>query len=323
MILAKAPLRVSFFGGSSDIPAYYLKYTGATISMAIDKYVYVAVMHTPHKHIKISYSEQELVTDVNDIKNDIVRECLKYVGIKSNIEITTFADMPTVGTGLGGSSAFTCALLIALYAHIGQSISSYELASLACHIEIDLCKWNIGKQDQYASAFGGMNHITYGRYEKHDFFEDKIEDKVIVQKMNYFKLSNRMILVPTKGQRHSSKIIDSIDFEEKKDLIHRLSVFATNLKYEVPEYYKYAEYLNKSWKIKEKLSKTISNKEIDLVYKKCMEANADACKLLGAGGGGYMLVMSRDINRIKETFPERICLEFNLAEDGAKIVYRD
>ena len=162
MILAKAPLRVSFFGGGSDIPTHFAQWGGATISTAIDKYVYVAVMHTPHNHIKISYSKQECVEHVDEIQNEIVRNALKFFGIKSNIEITSFADIPTIGNGLGGSSAFTCALVKALSAYLDyEYVNPYGLAKTACHIEIDLCGWKIGMQDQFASAFGGMNYIQY------------------------------------------------------------------------------------------------------------------------------------------------------------------
>ena len=133
MILAKAPMRVSFFGGGSDIPAHYQRWGGSTLSMSIDKYVYVAVGHTPHNHIKVSYAKQETVKRVNEIQNEIVRNALKYFNIESNIEINSFADIPTMGTGLGGSSAFTCALVRALGEYCGHTMNEYDTAELACH----------------------------------------------------------------------------------------------------------------------------------------------------------------------------------------------
>ncbi len=136
MILSKAPLRVSFFGGGSDIPAHFLKHGGATLSTAIDKYVYVSVIGTPQPHIKLTYSKLEVVTSVDDIQNEIVRNALNYFGIKSNIEITSFADIPTIGSGLGGSSAFTCALVAALSRYLEYDVDAYKIAQIACHIEM-------------------------------------------------------------------------------------------------------------------------------------------------------------------------------------------
>jgi len=211
MILSRAPLRVSFLGGSSDIPKHYLRYSGATLSCAIDKYVYVAVMHTPKKHIKVSYTIQEEVEKVDDIKNDIVRNALKHYGITSNIEITVFADIPTVGSGLGGSSAFTCALIVALekYLNFHSSLieDKYRIAEIACTIEINYCGWNIGKQDQYASSFGGANYIEYS-----------IDDLVYVSNVDMESLNGSMILIPTYVSRHSNDVLTTVKYRPARKI---------------------------------------------------------------------------------------------------------
>lgn len=313
MILAKAPLRVSFFGGGSDIPAHYLQWGGSTISMAIDKYVYVAVGKTPQNHIKVNYSKQELVTKVDDIQNDIVKNALHYFGIKSNIEITTFADIPTVGTGLAGSSAFTCALVAALAEYCGyKRYSEYELAEAACHIEILMCGWNIGKQDQYASAFGGMNYIRYLN-----------SDRVLVNKINPNGIETCMVLIPTNIQRHAAEILDKIDFKDKTFVIRELSHIADLLSSYAPDLELYGPNLRQSWKLKKQMEGGITSSAIDAMYDRCIASGAIGAKLLGAGGGGYMLAMTDNKRRLKTEFSDRVCLDVEVAQDGARVVYRD
>ena len=315
MILAKAPLRVSFFGGGSDIPAHYMKYGGATISTAIDKYVYVTVMHTPHNHIKASYSKLECVTNLDDIQNEIIRETLRYFDIKSNIEITTFADIPTVGTGLAGSSAFTCALVRALAEYKDIRMSAYDVAELACHIEIHMCGWNIGKQDQYASAFGGFNFMEYG---------PRRGNAIKVTALHPSDIARHSVLVPTNIERHAASVLDTVDFEAKSEQINKLAELAHIHERHPPAWRNYANSLKKAWELKKQMSDSISNPEIDELYNRCMNAGAaEGCKLLGAGGGGYMLAMAEDIQTVIRAFPSRICLTFSCAEEGAKVVYRD
>ena len=311
MILAKAPLRVSFFGGGTDIPVHYMNYTGCTVSLAIDKYVYVAVMPTPHKHIKISYSKQELVYNVNDIQNDIVREVLKYFKVESNIEITSFADIPTIGSGLGGSSAFTCALVAAIARWKGFDYNEYDIAEIACIIEINKCGWNIGKQDQYASSFGGMNAIFYQ------------PSGISVRKMNPNYIYNYMLLIPTNITRHASEVLDSIDFNSKVESLKEMANIARDAAVQDPSYNYYCEFLNRNWSLKKKLSNNISSPEIDALYKRCLDAEADAVKLLGAGGGGYLLAFSKEKAKLKKEFSDRICLDVKVSKEGAKVVYKN
>ena len=321
MILSKAPLRVSFFGGSSDISHHYLKHTGATISMAIDKYVYVSVMHTPYDHVKVSYSKQEVWPTAEDVKNEIVRETLLHFNIKSNIEITTFADIPTIGTGLGGSSAFTCALVRAIGEFKGMKFNSYDVAELASYIEIDRCKRNIGLQDQYASAFGGMNFIRYG---VENVITQSVRNEVIVSRMNPNNIDSFCVLVPTLLSRKSAhEIIDTIDFKKNADNINLLAAQARMLGYEVPDPHDYCVVLDEAWKIKKKTSKEITSTEIEDLLTRCSQAGAHGSKLLGAGGGGYILVITDDRDKIKKEFNDRKCLNVKVAEHGAEVVYVD
>jgi D-glycero-alpha-D-manno-heptose-7-phosphate kinase len=316
VILSKAPLRVSFFGGGSDIPAHFAQWGGSTLSTAIDKYVYVSVMYTPHNHIKVSYSQSECVTAVEDIQNDIVRNALQFFGIKSNIEITSFADIPTVGTGLGGSSAFTCALIKALSAYLGyEYVNPYGIAQTACHIEIDLCDWRIGMQDQFASAFGGMNYITY----KSELGSPRIR----VERMDSNSIENHMVLIPTHVERHASKILENIDFTEQTSNIKQLSRMADMCKNRLPCINDYGGLLDSAWMLKKRLNASISSGDIDIMYDRCKSAGAYGAKLLGAGGGGYMLALIDSKRKIKHEFSDRICLDVGISHEGAKVVYRD
>ena len=316
MILAKAPLRVSFFGGGSDIPTHFAQWGGATISTAIDKYVYVAVMHTPHDHIKISYSKQECVTDVEDIQNEIVRNALKFFGIKSNIEITSFADIPTIGNGLGGSSAFTCALIKALSAYLGyEYVNPYGLAKTACHIEIDLCGWKIGMQDQFASAFGGMNYIEYAN--------ELGNGRVDVKRLDSNSIENYMILIPTHIEHHAAKILDNINFEAKTFVIRELCNMAKMQGNQRVNNNEYGRLLNSAWVLKKQMSDDISSEEIDSMYDRCLGAGAFGSKLLGAGGGGYILALTDSKSAIRKEFSDRTCLDVGISHEGARVVYRD
>jgi D-glycero-alpha-D-manno-heptose-7-phosphate kinase len=313
VILAKAPLRVSFFGGGSDIPAHFSQWGGATISTAIDKYVYVAVMHTPHNHIKVSYSKQELVTNVDDIQNEIVRNALQFFGIKSNIEITSFADIPTIGNGLGGSSAFTCALIKALSAYLGyEYINPYLIAKTACHIEIDLCGWKIGMQDQFASAFGGMNYIEYSN-----------SGRIDVKRLDTMAIEQYMILIPTNVEHHAAKILDSIDFEAKTFTIRELARMAEMQGTQLVNPYDYGRLLDSAWILKKQMSAEISNSDIDIMYDRCKSADAFGAKLLGAGGGGYMLAITDSKEKIRREFSDRTCLDVGISHEGTRVVYRD
>ena len=313
MILAKAPLRVSFFGGGSDIPAHFEKWGGATISTAINSYVYVAVMHTPHDHIKISYSKQELVTNVDDIQNEIVRNALKFFGIKSNIEITSFADIPTIGNGLGGSSAFTCALIKALSAYLGfEYINPYLIAKTACHIEIELCGWKIGMQDQFASAFGGMNYIEYSN-----------SGRIDVKRLDTMAIENYMILIPTNVEHHAAKILNNINFETKTFTIRELARIAEMQSTQLVNPFDYGRLLDSAWILKKQMSAEISSSDIDIMYDRCKDAGAYGAKLLGAGGGGYMLAITDSKEMIRREFSDRTCLDVGIAHEGARVVYRD
>ena len=197
MIISRTPLRMSFAGGGSDIPAYYREFGGAVLSTAIDKYIYVNVNKKFDSGIRVGYSVNEEVGDVSSIKHPIVRESLKFLQIPGGVEITTIADIPSSGTGLGSSSAFTVGLLHALDAFRGQHSSSERLAFDACHIEIDCCGEPIGKQDQYASAYGGFNLLEFNT-------DDSVVIKPIIWENVTCNLLQDRILVFYTGKTRSA-----------------------------------------------------------------------------------------------------------------------
>jgi len=267
-------------------------------------------------HIKVSYSKQECVTDVEDIQNEIVKNALKFFGIKSNIEITSFADIPTIGNGLGGSSAFTCALVKALSAYLGyEYVNPYGIAKTACHIEIDLCGWKIGMQDQFASAFGGMNYIKYSNR----FGTSGID----VKRLDTMGIENYMILIPTNIEHHAAKILDNINFEAKTFVINELARMADMQSTQLVNPFDYGRLLNSAWMLKKQMSEGISSEEIDSMYERCQQAGALGAKLLGAGGGGYMLALTDAKSKIRQEFSDRTCLDVGISHEGARVVYRD
>lgn len=319
MILAKAPLRITFVGGSSDLPIHYMKHTGHTISMAIDQYVYVSLMETPHEHIKVAYSQTETVSNLDDLQHDLIRETLRYFNLKSNIEITTFATIPTVGTGLGGSSAFVCALIAAIAKYKQLDFTAYDIAELATDIELKYCKHNIGKQDQYISAFGGMLHCQYGVIDTYGMM-----DRVLVAQIDPYHIDKNILLIPTlQARKPAHETLDTIDFSKQAKYIINLADMAKKLSTALPSLNEYSTYLNQAWEFKKKTSPHISNEEIDNLHSICMSSGAHGCKLLGAGGGGYLMVLTSNRDKLINIFSDRTCLKVSYEPVGAKVVYYD
>jgi D-glycero-alpha-D-manno-heptose-7-phosphate kinase len=213
MIISRTPLRISFVGGGSDISAYYKHSPGAVVSTAINKYIYITVNKKFDNKIRASYSKTEIVNNVNELEHEYIRESLKKVGIRGGIEITSIADIPSGGTGLGSSSSFIVGLLNALYAYKGKHVSAERLAKEACEIEIDILKKPIGKQDQYIAAYGGLQYIRFNKDESVNV------DPIIVAKEVRQKLENRLILLYTGLTRSSSKILSkqTANLKDKAD----------------------------------------------------------------------------------------------------------
>ena len=299
MIITSTPLRISFFGGGSDIPQYYNKKPGMVISTSIDRQIQIAINRCETSHIRAVYSEMEVVNDVENIKHSRIRETLKYFGISNNIEICSFSDVSTKGTGLGSSSTFTVGLLNALYNQKNYHYNRKDLAETACEIEIDKLKEPIGKQDQYAAAYGGFNIIR--------FDSSNVEITPINVGANILrKLNQNLMFYFTGISRNTSDILSDqvsniIDNQTTFDNTTKLVDLAEDaLKFlQQNKLDDFGLLLGVGWDIKKKLSTKISNHEIDDMYVTAINAGALGGKLLGAGGGGYLMFYVPELNQNK------------------------
>jgi D-glycero-alpha-D-manno-heptose-7-phosphate kinase len=326
MIVTKTPLRVSFFGGGSDVEAFYSQHGGAVLSTTIDKYIHLSVQQVARPHYKVMYSEVEQVDDISHIKHDRVKMALTHFGIESGIEIASFADIPTKGTGLGSSSAFTAGLIQALATYTGQQLSRYDVAELACDIEINDCGENIGKQDQYASTFGGFNFITFAK-------EGVEVAPVNISTYTLESFSDNLLCFYTGQTRSASNILtDQVEKLKRKDsditfFTKELVDMAHTAKAELRSgrLHNVGALLDDGWRIKKKLSSGISNPLIDQMYEDALKAGALGGKLLGAGGGGYLLlyVPSHNQVRVLEKLKHYQNFVFNFTDKGSTVVYSD
>lgn len=293
MIITKAPLRMSFVGGGSDASAFYNKSTGMVISTAINKFVYVAINPKFSGGFRISYSQTEHCSSVDDIQHPIVRECLKYFNISDGLEIVSMADIPSSGTGLGSSSSFTVALLKALHHLKGELISDHELAKLACDIEIHKCGEPIGKQDQYAAAVGGMNKLVFN-------MDDTVASNPI-ELSDQFKLKfeRHIALFYTGVTRSASTILrnqnsqistKSATFNVVEKMVQTVDLFEEALVSE--DIAALGKLIHENWQLKVKLSSSISDSWITDTYQKAISEGAFGGKILGAGAGGFFMFLA-------------------------------
>lgn len=291
MIISRTPLRISFTGGGSDLPAFYRKYGGAVISTAIDKYVYVNVNKKFDNGIRVAYSKTEEVPCVADIEHRLVRASMEHLGLTGGIEITTIADIPSKGTGLGSSSSFTVGLLHALNAFMGRYVSSEQLGADSCHIEIDRCGEPIGRQDQYAAAFGGFNLIEFNRNDS------VVVSPIICQRDTFEEIEQNILIFYTGIARSASGLLarqsEEVSHEEKKQLaLRRMMALTYDLFRELQKNktHVFGEILHENWILKKSLTDAISTAQIDEWYESAIKAGAIGGKILGAGAGGFLML---------------------------------
>lgn len=321
MIISRTPLRVSFAGGGTDFKDYYRKSGGAVLSTAIDKYVYITVNKKFDDRIRVSYSKTEIVGSVGEIQHDLVRESLKYLKIKGGVEITSIADIPSEGTGLGSSSAFTVGMLNALYAYSSQHRSAKTLAQDACKIEIDIVKEPIGKQDQYISAFGGFQYIQF----KSD--GDVLVDPIVCRKEVREKLNRNLILFYLNITRKAGVILKTQkkNIGRKMETLDKMCGLAGQMRKSLinNSIDDFGYLLHEGWMLKKGLAEAISNPAIDELYGKGIAAGALGGKILGAGGGGFLLFycpvekqgsLRKALKGLKE-------MPFKFEPQGSRIIY--
>jgi D-glycero-alpha-D-manno-heptose-7-phosphate kinase len=323
MIVSQTPLRMSFAGGGSDLPAYYRRHGGAVVSMTVDKYVYVTVNKKFDENIRLSYSKVEEVESAGQLEHKVARLALQKLGVHAGIEITSIADIPSKGSGLGSSSSFTVGLLHALHAYLGQYVPPARLAQESCEIEIDLSGDKIGKQDQYAAAFGGLNFIQFHP-------DDSVTvDPIICTKETKRTLDASLLCFYTGKTRNASSILaaqsDQLEAdEESRNKVCQLVKLTLRLREELQSNQLEAvgEILHESWLLKKGLTPGISDPQIDSWYSCARQAGAQGGKLLGAGGGGFLMFFARPDRHeeIKRALSELRPFDLHFENRGSRII---
>ncbi len=324
MIIGRSPLRISLGGGGTDLPSYYREHGGFVIAAAITQYVHVTLHRTPFKELLIRYSQIERPSSVEEVKHPIIREALKLTGVtEPNIEITSMADIPA-GTGLGSSGSFTTCLLRVLHKYKRHFIHPRELAEMACHIEIERLREPVGKQDQYSAAFGGVT-----------VFEFQKDDSVLARPVNASEdildqLQENLLMVPTGFRRSASSVLKEQDERSRsndaamidnlhfvKELGHR-SLEAI----ETGNLHQFGRLLHVHWEHKKKRSSQMTNPDIDGWYELALANGALGGKLIGAGGGGFLLFYTEQRVRLRQALRSAGLFEVKLGFDyeGTKIL---
>jgi D-glycero-alpha-D-manno-heptose-7-phosphate kinase len=289
MIITQTPLRIGLLGGGTDLPSYYREHGGRVLNAAIDKYIYVIVKQRFDDEIYVNYSKKEIVSRVDDLEHELVREAMLMTGVSSGVEITTLADIPSSGSGLGSSSTVTVGLLNALYTYTGRQLPAEELAERACEIEIERCGKPIGKQDQYIAALGGIRDLRFGPGDEITAVE------LGMSAAGRRALQQQIMLFYTGITRRA----DTILAEQNKnvestlpqlDLLRDLAGFAVE-RLRSGEVDSIGSALRESWEAKRKLASGVSNEQVDTAVGLALDAGASGVKLTGAGGGGFLLVL--------------------------------
>jgi len=324
MIITRSPLRITLGGGGTDLPSYYTEHEGFLIAAAIDKYVYVTVMRPFKEGIYLKYSQLEHVENLSEVQHPIVREALALMDFKTpQVEITTLADIPA-GTGLGSSGSFTTALLKALYTHRRRHLHQEELAELACHIEMEKLREPIGKQDQYIAAIGGLTCFTFQR-------DHRVQARPLAVSMDtMFDLEDNLLLFFTGFSRSASSILQDQNERSKSkdgDMLSNLHYvkelgLRSQIALESGNTTLFGELMHEHWEHKKRRSGGMSNPQIDQWYALGMSNGAIGGKLVGAGGGGFLMFMAKDRNRLRHAMAnaglEEVRFKFDF--EGTKVV---
>jgi D-glycero-alpha-D-manno-heptose-7-phosphate kinase len=320
MIITQTPLRIGLLGGGTDLPDYYRQHGGRVLNCAIDKYIYVIVKQRFDDDIYVNYSKKEIVSSVEDLEHELVREAMWMTGVTSGVEITTLADIPSAGSGLGSSSAVTVGLLHALFAYRGRQVTAEELADRACTIEIHRCGKPIGKQDQYIAAYGGIRDIRFGPGD------DVVAEELELSSAERRDLQRQIMLFYTGVTRSANSILAEQTANikasrEQLDILRDLASLAAD-RLRCGDVDAVGEAMRKGWEAKRQLAAGISNAQVDDAVDRALAAGASGAKLTGAGGGGFLLVicpMERQ-RAVRESLADMRELPVKLDRLGSRIV---
>jgi len=325
MIITRTPLRISFFGGGTDLPGYYLKHEGEVLSTTIDKYLYITCRHMPpfwdYKHRFVYGSKTELVSDIEEIDHPAIRETLRFMNIKYGVDMHYNTDIPA-RSGIGSSSSFTVGLLNALNGLEGRISSKHQLMCDSIYIEQNMIKEPVGAQDQTAAAYGGFNHIIFRK-------NGEIETAPITIREDRIKeLNDSLLLVFTGFQRYSKNIeqkkIERID--ENTKCLNTMKQYvsdALEILNSDEDILEFGSLLNETWQMKKILADNVTDERIDAMYRMGMESGAVGGKLLGAGGGGFMLffVPRKKREELKKAMRNYVCVPFRFENSGSQVIY--
>jgi len=326
MILSRTPFRVSFFGGGTDLKSYYSLGYGAVLSTTIQKYVYVLVNERFEGKLRVTYSIMELVEDADELQHELVKEALKLTGIDNGVEITTMADVPGRGTGVGSSSSTIVGVLNALWRYKGVKKSPESLAREACKIEIEKLGKPIGKQDQYAAAYGGLNSIQFNADETVRVnpikmareTENELEENLVLFYTGITRKSETILKEQNENTPKKLELLDQMR-EQAIKMTRHLEKADTN------DLDEFGEELHRGWQLKKQLASGITGDTIDKYYEAARKEGALGGKICGAGGGGFILFYCpKDRqNRVRKALKELEEVEFRFNSEGSKIIYTD
>jgi D-glycero-alpha-D-manno-heptose-7-phosphate kinase len=321
VIISRTPFRISFLGGGTDFRDFYMEETGFVVSTTIDKYMFITVNKRHDDTIRLAYMKMEIADSLEEIRHPLIREAMRLTGISKGVEITSMADIPSRGTGLGSSSAFTVGLLNALNAYKGQHCSAEKLAADACRIEIDIVGEPIGKQDQYIAAYGGLQQIQFNPDET------TFMDPIVCSPETKERLQQHLVLFFTGITREAGSILGDQKkrIPKNKEVLVKLRDLARDMavalkKNKVDDF---GALMHEGWLCKQKLADGISNDTLDSYYEKARKAGALGGKILGAGGGGFILLYCPRDDRTKviEALSDLKLTPFSFEPQGSKIIY--
>jgi D-glycero-alpha-D-manno-heptose-7-phosphate kinase len=321
MIISQTPYRVSFAGGGTDLPVYYHRGFGAVLSVTIDHHIYVTIHRRFESTIRVSYSRTEVAHTIDEVQHEIVREAMRMVEIDEPLEITTIGDVPS-GTGMGSSSSLTVGLLTALYGYRHRIVNPKLLAEQACRVEIDILRKPIGRQDQYAAAFGGLNYLRFNPDDTVDV------EPVPCRAETLAALEQHSLLVYTGQTRDANLILEqqSSTVADQLDVLHAMRDLADEMRHTLAgdgDLDQFARLLHEGWELKRSLRCGISNNHIDDWYAVARRAGAIGGKLLGAGGGGFVLLIAPPWRHraIREALGRPHELPFRISQNGSRIIF--
>jgi D-glycero-alpha-D-manno-heptose-7-phosphate kinase len=324
MLIVRTPLRISFAGGGSDLAAYYHHAPGAVVSTAINKYIYITVNQKFDRSIRASYAVTEIVDRVAELQHELIREALTMTHITGGIEITSISDVPSRGTGLGSSSSYTVGLLHALYAFGGRSVGAERLAREACAIEIERCRKPIGKQDQYSAAYGGLQFIQFNPDES------VFVDPIICLPATKRRLQEQLLMLYTGVTRSADNVLaeqraQTEAHSAQRDVLRQMTQQAHELRDALcrDDLDSFGDILHEGWLMKRRLASGVSTPQIDSWYERARANGAIGGKILGAGGGGFLLVFAPPERHaaIAAALPELRPVPFGFEPQGSKIIY--